>query len=232
MLTGRPYPVRALYASGVNILVTYPDTRRTIEALRSLDFVAVAAHAMTPTAEHADLVLPKTTTLEEEEVSFMPSGPTVLFTRAVVPPQGEARCETRHRRAPARQAGPAPGARAASAAVAHAARVQHLPARRQRHPHRGPGADRLSPAERSRRYRTPRPFATPTGKIELFSTAMQEAGLDPLPTYTPPRARAPARGHSRSASRSSSSPATARRATTTPASAISPGQPRSRPIRG
>ncbi len=61
MLTGRPYPVRALYASGVNILVTYPDTRRTIAALRSLDFVAVAAHAMTPTAEHADIVLPKTT---------------------------------------------------------------------------------------------------------------------------------------------------------------------------
>src|SRR6185312_12144305 len=93
MLTGRPYPVRALYASGVNILVSYPDTRRTIEALRSLDFVAVAAHAMTPTAEQADIVLPKTTTLEEEEVSFMPSGPTVLFTRAVVPPQGEARSE-------------------------------------------------------------------------------------------------------------------------------------------
>src|SRR2546423_5728660 len=48
---------------------------------------------MTPTAEFADIVLSKTTTLEEEEVSFMPSGPTVLFTRAVVPPQGEARCE-------------------------------------------------------------------------------------------------------------------------------------------
>jgi anaerobic selenocysteine-containing dehydrogenase len=43
---------------------------------------------MTPTAEHADIVLPKTRTLEEEEVSFMPSGPTVLFTHAVVPPQG------------------------------------------------------------------------------------------------------------------------------------------------
>ena len=93
MLSGKPYPVRALYASGVNILITYPNTRRTIEALRSLDFVAVAGHTMTPTAEHADIVLPKTTTLEEEEVSFMPSGPTVLFTRALAPPQGEARCE-------------------------------------------------------------------------------------------------------------------------------------------
>ena len=130
MLTGRPYPVRALYASGVNILVTYPDTRRTIEALRSLDFVAVAAHAMTPTAEYADIVLPKTTTLEEEEVSFMPSGPTVLFTRAVVPPQGEARSEIdiavplldkmAQRQALTRQ----------PAALALAARVQHLSAGR------------------------------------------------------------------------------------------------------
>ena len=93
MLTGRPYPVRALYASGVNIVVTYPNARRTIAALRCLDFVAVATHTMTPTAQFADIVLPKTTTLEEEEVSFMPSGPTVLFTRAVVPPQGEARSE-------------------------------------------------------------------------------------------------------------------------------------------
>ena len=93
MLTGHPHPVRALYASGVNILLTYPDARRTIEALKSLDFVAVAAHSMTPTAEWADIVLPKTTTLEEEDVSFMPSAPAVLFTRAVLAPQGEARSE-------------------------------------------------------------------------------------------------------------------------------------------
>ena len=72
MLSGRPHPVRALYASGVNILLTYPDARRTIEALKSLDFVAVAAHSMTPTAEWADIVLPKTTTLEEEDVSSVP----------------------------------------------------------------------------------------------------------------------------------------------------------------
>src|SRR5258708_2527907 len=93
MLTSKPYPVRALYASGVNILVTYPDTRRTIEALRSLDFFAVAAHEMTPTAEMADIVLPKTTALEEEEVSFMPAGPIVLYTRNAVAPCGEARCD-------------------------------------------------------------------------------------------------------------------------------------------
>src|SRR5262249_58127461 len=91
ILTSRPYPVRAMYISGVNIAVTYPNTPRTLEALRSLDFAAVATHEMTPTAEMADIVLPKTTALEEEEVSFAPAGPAVLYTRNVVPPGGEAR---------------------------------------------------------------------------------------------------------------------------------------------
>ena len=186
MLTGRPYPVRALYASGVNILVTYPNTRRTIEALRSLDFVAVAAHAMTPTAEHADIVLPKTTTLEEEEVSFMPSGPTVLFTRAVVPPQGEARSEIDI-------AVPLLDKMAARQALAR----HLLPWRSQRAFNTyllGDSGIRIEDLERTGYHqvtgaepRTARPFATSTGKIELFSTVMAAAGLDPLPSYTPPR---------------------------------------------
>jgi thiosulfate reductase/polysulfide reductase chain A len=191
MLTGRPYPVRALYASGVNILVTYPDTRRTIEALRALDFVAVAAHAMTPTAEFADIVLPKTTTLEEEEVSFMPSGPTVLFTRAVVAPQGEARSEIDI-------ALPLLAKMGERRAV-----TRHLlPWRSQREFNRyllGDSGIRIEDLQRTGYARVAtepvadRPYATPTGKIELFSTTMESLGLDPLPTYdAPSRDRLPA----------------------------------------
>jgi thiosulfate reductase/polysulfide reductase chain A len=184
MLTSRPYPVRALYASGVNILVTYPDTRRTMEALRSLDFVAVAAHAMTPTAELADIVLPKTTTLEEEEVSFMPSGPTVLFTRAVVPPQGEARSEIDI-------AVPLLAKMGERQAVAR----HLLPWRTQREFNTyllGDSGIRIEDLERTGYHQVSaepaadKPFATPTGKIELFSTAMAGLGLDPLPAYDPP----------------------------------------------
>ena len=76
-----PYPVRALFASGVNIAVTYPDTPRTIEALKSLDVFVVAAQTMTPTAAWADLVLPKTTTIEEEQVHIHQGAPCVTYTR-------------------------------------------------------------------------------------------------------------------------------------------------------
>ncbi len=192
MLTGRPYPVRALYASGVNILVTYPDTRRTMEALRRLEFVAVAAHAMTPTAEFADIVLPKTTTLEEEEVSFMPSGPTVLFTRAVVPPQGEARTELDIARPLLEKM------------AARQALTKHLvpwPTQRAFNTYLlGDSGIRIEELERTGYHQvsaapvTPagRPFKTPTGKIELFSTTLEGLGLDPLPACeTPARERLP-----------------------------------------
>ena len=185
MLTGKPYPVRALYASGVNILVTYPDTQRTISALKSLDFIAVAAHQMTPTAEWADIVLPKTTTLEEEEVSFMPSAPAVLFTRAVVPPQGEARQEIEI-------AVPLLDRLEARQAIAK----RLLPWRNQRDFNTyliGDSGIAIEELEVNGHHQVSaapiprdRPFATPSGKVELYSTVLDELGIDPLPGYVAP----------------------------------------------
>src|SRR4029077_18753035 len=93
ILTGQPYPVRAVYASGVNIAVTYPDTARTIEALKSLDLYVVAAHTMTPPAAWADLVLPKTTTREEEESNLYQTSPCVTFTGATSRRDGDVMSE-------------------------------------------------------------------------------------------------------------------------------------------
>lgn len=192
VLTGEPHPVRAMYISGVNIVVTYPDTRRTIEALRSLDFVAVAAQQMTPTAEFADIVLPKTTTLEEEEVSYSPTSRSVYFTRAVVAPRGEARDELGIA---------APLLDRLEARQAVARRV--LPWRTQRelntHLLGDSGVD-FADLEAKGYHRfadapgeSDRPFATPTGKIELYSTTLENLGLDPLPAYVEPaRDTAPA----------------------------------------
>jgi thiosulfate reductase / polysulfide reductase chain A len=186
ILAGKPYPLRALYASGVNILVTYPDTARTMEALRALDFFAVATHEMTPTAELADLVLPKTTALEEEEVSFVAGGPGVAYTRPAVAPRGEARCDL-------------------DIAVALVDRLgqrgaiskSFLPWRNQRAFNEfilGDSGISLDELQRTGYVPVPwqpgnfaaAPFATSTGKVELFSEAMREAGLDPLPAYVPP----------------------------------------------
>lgn len=186
MLTGRPYPVRALYVSGVNIAVTYPDTPRTLAALRALDFLAVATNDMTPTAALADLVLPKTTTLEEEEVSLQASGPCLGFTAAASVRRGEARPDIEI------AAGILDRMRARGGVA-----KELLPWRTQREFNefllRGTGI----PIERlaARGYvEFPyvvgdfenQVFRTPTGKVELYSERMATHGLDPLPDWVPP----------------------------------------------
>jgi len=186
MLTGEPYPVRALYASGVNIAVMYPDTRRTLEALASLDHFVVAAHTMTPTAAMADLVLPKTTGLEEEEVTLTAKGPCITYTAAVAPPQGQARCDL-------------------TIAVGFLDRMRALgeveaellPWRDREEFNRFLIGDSSISLEELRRvgfvnfdYRMGdfenQVFATPTGKVELHSTLLERFGQDPLPDYMPP----------------------------------------------
>lgn len=93
MHTGEPYPVKALYVSGVNIACTYPDIKRTMEALRKLELLVVATDHITPTAELADFVLPKTTLLEEEDVSVDQGAPCISIVQRAVPPRGEAKTD-------------------------------------------------------------------------------------------------------------------------------------------
>lgn len=72
MITGKPYPVKAALVSGNNTLVTYGNTKRVYEALTNLDFMVVMEIYMTPTAELADIILPVGTWLEVDEVVGLP----------------------------------------------------------------------------------------------------------------------------------------------------------------
>ena len=174
----------ALALAMINVMIAEGLYDKDYVARSCHGFDELAARAMTPTAEFADIVLPKTTTLEEEEVSFMPSGPTVLFTRAVGAPQGEARCEMDI-------AVPLLDRMQARQAV-----TRHLlPWRSQREFNTyllGDSGIRIEDLERTGYAQVNtepiagRPFTTPTGKIELYSTTMESVGLDPLPAYEAP----------------------------------------------
>jgi len=188
ILTGRPYPVRAMYVSGVNPVVTYPNTPRTVEALRSLDFLMVASDMMTPTAELADIVLPKTTGIEEEDVKLAHSSAAVTYTYPVVPPPGEARGDL-------------------DIAIALLDRMAARNAVtktlfRWRTPREfvefllGDGGITVDELRTHGYAKFPfklgnfdeRPFPTKTGKVELYSERLAALGLDPLPNFTAPSA--------------------------------------------
>ena len=69
MLTGRPYPIKAVYCHGSNMLRTYVNTKMVADALKKLDFLVVADLFLTETAEIADMVLPAASWMERSSVT-------------------------------------------------------------------------------------------------------------------------------------------------------------------
>lgn len=88
--TSDPYPVRAMYVAN-NIVCTYPDLQNTVATLNKLDLLVVVSDQLTPTAELADFFLPRTTLLEEEDLSIDQGGPCLSLTQRIFTPRGEAR---------------------------------------------------------------------------------------------------------------------------------------------
>ncbi|MFC1929933.1 molybdopterin-dependent oxidoreductase [Chloroflexota bacterium] len=70
ILTSKPYPVRAVYCHGNNMVIAYANTKIVTKALLSLDFFVVADLFLTPTAELADIILPAATWLERDCVGM------------------------------------------------------------------------------------------------------------------------------------------------------------------
>lgn len=184
--TNEPYPVRGLYVSGVNIVCTYPGMQETVAALKSLDLLVVATDHITPTAELADFILPKTNLLEEEDVSADAGGPCLSVVQRVLPPRGEAKTDIE---------------------IAIALRdklrarglidYEKLPWNSHREfidyqlAETGLKFDDLCARgfceipfayEEYRR----KGFRTPSGKIELFSRRLEDGGYDALPDYSAP----------------------------------------------
>jgi len=64
IITGEPYPIRAIIAQGMNPVITTPNTTRVRQALKKVDFLVVFNTVMNATTELADIALPAATFLE------------------------------------------------------------------------------------------------------------------------------------------------------------------------
>jgi anaerobic selenocysteine-containing dehydrogenase len=68
VLDEKPYPLKVLYIQGCNPLVTYPNAKEVLKAVKKVDFIALADLFMTPTAAMADIVLPAASYLEYDSI--------------------------------------------------------------------------------------------------------------------------------------------------------------------
>ena len=83
-----------MYVSGANIIATYPDSRKVMEALKSLDFLVVSEYEMTPVAALADVVLPKAHWLANgPDAVINPWSMIVSVHQRTMEPLGEAKDE-------------------------------------------------------------------------------------------------------------------------------------------
>ncbi|MDQ1316182.1 MAG: hypothetical protein QG662_2291 [Pseudomonadota bacterium] len=184
-----PYPVSCFFSFGSNFMLSKPDTRLAEEALKQLDFFAMAELYETPTARHADLLLPVCTAWEREglQAGFQVSAAAethVQLRPAFVPPLGESRSDTWIVFELAKRLGLAdqffegdPGK-----ALAHVLAPAGLTPERLRAERRGVA---LPLETRYRKYRQ-NGFATPSGRVEFHSERLRAVGQDPLPDYIAP----------------------------------------------
>ena len=188
ILEGTPYPLRAVFALGLNGRM-FPNSGRLFQALEALDFFVDTDLFLTDTARYADIVLPACTSFERGEFKPYSNG-TAWYTSPVIPPLGQARSDTD--------------------ILTGLARYMELPDPQllegydsfvQKYILDGLGVtiQQLKEAELPIPIAPPQQYtdhqeldkglATPTGKFELKSAIIEEHpdwGLDALPTYREP----------------------------------------------
>lgn len=180
MRTGDPYWTKGFLVFGNNALSTYADSRMVYDSLMQLDLLVVADLFMTPTCELADVVLPAAGWPELDQIVAMPYfGEDVVLAQQKAEQVGECKQDEVIMTELARRLG-----------LPHCDDDPHEIFDRMLAPI-GMSFRELAahgPVKLPMKYRKfeEEGFATPTGKIELYSTRLEELGYDPLPYYEEP----------------------------------------------
>ncbi len=183
-------PVRAIYVYNSNPVAVAPESAKVARGFAREDLFCVVHDVfLTDTADFADIVLPATTQLEHIDVHSSYGHLYVVANNRAIAPVGEAKPNTEVFRLLAAHMGYTEPcfAETDEAIARNAFRTDD---------ERGQNLDWETLKTKGwQRLNVPSPFApfahggfpTPSGKCEFYSASLARQGLDPLPTFTPPR---------------------------------------------
>jgi anaerobic selenocysteine-containing dehydrogenase len=182
LLNMKDPPIRGLFVAANNPAITCPETTKVRRGLARDDlFTVVHDPFMTMTARYADIVLPSTTYLETEDFYRSYGSYYMQYAPRAVEPQGEAWSNLRFAQTMAQRMGLED-------------RVFRLPECELVHElFRGAGATIwdidpatiLTAGPVKLTQSDAQTFATPSGKLEIYSETLGAMGINPMPDWRP-----------------------------------------------
>jgi anaerobic selenocysteine-containing dehydrogenase len=186
VLTDKPYPVKAMLVSATNPINSYGDSKLVLESLRAVDFLVTCEYWMTPTAMLSDYVLPIAGALERPTItSTYGCSDFLLASQRAIQPMYERRNDYNFWRDLGTRLGQEEMWPWETVEEAYYHRIAPL----------GYDVSNYDEFVEFYRYHFPEReyykyqrigFATPSRKVELYSTVLKDLGYPPLPTYIAP----------------------------------------------
>lgn len=185
ILTEEPYPIKGLLIAGNNPILTWPNTRKVMEAFNKLDFLAVIDIFMTDTAQMADIVLPGTSFLERDDLrDYRNRGLSLMVrTNRVIEPVSNSREDWKIWAELGKRMGYAhffPW-KNTDELFEYLLDTTNISFDRLK---QNPGGVYYGQRE-FQKYQE-NGFNTPSKKVEIYSEALNELGYDPLPSFHEP----------------------------------------------
>jgi anaerobic selenocysteine-containing dehydrogenase len=177
IVTGKPYPVKAVQLHGSNPVVTREGANDVYQALSQVEFMVVADFFLTPTAELADIVLPAATWLEMDNTADSWKRSGYIFAKRKIVQIGECWQDHKIFNELGKRLGQGEYWRDnVEADLDNVLEPSGITFKQFKE------MGYLRGKMEYRKYEK-NGFSTPTRKVESYSTIMEDLGYDPLPRY-------------------------------------------------
>ncbi|MGD8405148.1 MAG: molybdopterin-dependent oxidoreductase [Anaerolineales bacterium] len=179
ILTGEPYQAHGWFISRQNPIMSLPDRTKTLEAFGKMDFIATVDIILNDTAWYSDVVLPEASYLERYD-PLLPVGDKAFLRQPVIEPQGEAKSALWIYKQLGERLGL--GDYFQYDNEEDYIRQQLEPLGVSLEEVKAKGYAEMPEAEDDGEIT----FNTPSGKIEVYSETLKNAGFSPWPTWEDP----------------------------------------------
>ena len=183
IITGDPYPIKTLVAAGLN-LQFFPSSQRLEETLKQLDLIVDIDYFHTPATRISDIVLPISTWLERD-ILIIKRGGHIRLVEPAIEPVGETWPEWKIYYELAKRLGldDMYWNGDIMRCFNHILEPTSITVKQLKE--NPDGITYPVPAKSTRHYEAAG-FQTPSGKVEIKSSILEQHGYEPLPVYREP----------------------------------------------